>query len=69
MSELVNFVAYYGPGTVRENKMGIDLREFKCAVLQLSPGAETVSISQVKKWFKENFGLDPDTYSVSIQSV
>ena len=57
-SELVNFVAYYGVGTVRENEMGI----------LLPPGAETVSISQVKRWFTESFGLDPNRYSVSIQS-
>ena len=37
MPELVNFVAYYGPGTVRENERGVDLSEFKRAELQLPP--------------------------------
>ena len=69
MSEQMNFVAYYGDGTVRENATGVDLSEFRSTPLQLPPGAELVSINQVKQWFTQNFGLDTDRYSVSIQSV
>jgi hypothetical protein len=69
MSELVKFVAYYGPGTVRANEFGVDLSEFARLDMYLPPGAETVSISQVKQWFTENFSLDPETCSVSIDSV
>ena len=40
MSEQMNFVAYYGDGTVRENATGVDLSEFRSTPLQLPPGTE-----------------------------
>ena len=68
MFELVKFVLYHGIGNVRTNEMGIDLSEFQHVDLNL-PAPETVSFSQVKEWFTVNFRLNPQTWTVSVQSV
>ena len=47
MSESVIFLIYYGPGTVRTNKWGVDLSEFPNVELQLD-APETVSVIQLK---------------------
>ena len=69
MSEVVRFVCYYGPGTVRSNEQGGDLSEFQCVEMQLPNHAEKVSITQFQQWLVDSFRLDRETVTVTIQSL
>src|SRR5664279_4255144 len=68
MSELVKFVVYYGPGTVRSNELGVDLSLFQSVELQLT-NPENVSISQFQQWLIGSFSLDPQIWTVSVHSL
>lgn len=68
MSEFVNVIVYYGPGTVRANESGVDLSELPHVVIPLID-QEKVRISVVQNYLTVNFGLDPNLWTVRIQSL
>jgi len=68
MSEVVKFVFYYGPGTVRSNEQGIDLSEY-LHVEWPFPSPERLSLIQFQQWLLGSFSLNPQIWDVSIQSL
>ncbi|XP_044336445.1 uncharacterized protein [Triticum aestivum] len=68
MSESVNLIVYYGPGNIRYNKLGVDLREYKNGVMTLS-NPDRLDIRQLKYWLTTSFRLDPEVCSVSIHAL
>ena len=58
MSDIVNFVIYYGHGTVRSNEEGIDLSEFPHVEFPF-PSPELVSLIQFQQWLLDSFSLSP----------
>ena len=68
MSNLVKFVFYYGPGTVRTNDYGADLSEFQYTEQNLS-APQTWSLSQLKEWLTGCLGYDREIYTVGVHAL
>ena len=67
MSEQVLFVVYYGSGNVRQTVLGADLSEFAYVEMQLMD-PEKASIRWFEYYLTVNFGLDPEVWTVRVQS-
>jgi hypothetical protein len=67
MSGVVTFVIHYGYGAVRTSNVGADLSEFQFQKLELTD-PQSIRIEHFKKMIVVFLGLDPEVYTISLQS-
>ena len=65
---MVDIVVYYGAGNVGVTESGVDMSEFGNMLIQLIDPMN-LRIAAIQQYFTINFQLDPNIWTVKIQSV
>jgi hypothetical protein len=68
MSNLLEYIVYYGYGNVRTTQVGADLSDFEYIEFDFS-NPKTWCVCQLKEWLTIYFGLNSETYTVSVHAL
>ena len=68
MSEVVKFMFYYGPGSVKTNESGVDLSSYDSIDIELC-APQTWALSQLTEWLTENLGYNIETHTVGVHAL